>query len=269
MRNSFAGIIYAIACAACGAAAVSHRGDATNDSIAVVKNEDLSAGVVAVSTVSISATGSITKNFLMGKFDPKSNSDFVLIEPAYTTRNNIYMHRSAYESYKSMHASAKQDGVQLTVISATRNFEYQKEIWEKKWKLEKYKSLSDFERAKDILSFSSMPGTSRHHWGTDIDLNSVDPKSFESGTNKKAYEWLLANAATFGFAQTYTDKKNGRTGYSEEKWHWSFMPLSKIYLAEYNRQITYTDITGFQGSTQAEALRVIEDYVNGIEAGLK
>ena len=30
-----------------------------------------------------------------------------------------------------------------------------------------------------------MPGTSRHHWGTDIDFNSVDPAYFKTATGIK------------------------------------------------------------------------------------
>ncbi len=38
---------------------------------------------------------------------------------------------------------------------------------------------------------------------------------------------LTANAAKFGFCQPY-NVKTDRKGYNEEKWHWSFMPLSKF-----------------------------------------
>ncbi|NJK84501.1 MAG: M15 family metallopeptidase [Saprospiraceae bacterium] len=41
------------------------------------------------------------------------------------------------------------------------------------------------ERALKILKYSSMPGTSRHHWGTDIDLNSFSNSYFEQGEGKK------------------------------------------------------------------------------------
>ena len=35
-----------------------------------------------------------------------------------------------------------------------------------------------------------MPATSRHHWGTDLDINSVDPKYWEEEPGKSEFEWL-------------------------------------------------------------------------------
>ena len=81
----------------------------------------------------------------------------------------------------------------------------------------------------------------------------------------KEYNWLLQNAAEFGFYQVYTSQENGRTGYNEEKWHWSYAPLSSIYLKYYNKHINYKGIVGFEGSQSASELKVIENYVNGIE----
>src|ERR1043165_6982453 len=109
-----------------------------------------------------------------------------------------------------------------------------------------------------------MPSTSRHHWGTDMDLNSLNNDYFDSGEGKKIYEWLTAHASEFGFCQPYTSKADGRTGYEEEKWHWSYVPLSKGFLEEYKKQVQYNDITGFLGSEVAESLRVIDKYVDGV-----
>ncbi len=49
-----------------------------------------------------------------------------------------------------------------------------------------------------------MPQASRHHWGTDVDINSVEPEYFESGQGLKEYTWLQENAWKFGFCQPYT-----------------------------------------------------------------
>jgi len=205
-----------------------------------------------------------SKEDLLGKFEPSKHADFVLIEKKYTEKSNIYMRKEAYDAWKNMHAAAAKDGINLIIISATRNFDYQKGIWERKWNDAKYKGKTDTETALNILKYSSMPGTSRHHWGTDVDFNSVTPSYFTSGNGKKIYDWLTKNAATYGFAQTYTSKKNGRTGYEEEYWHWSYMPLSSMLLKQYNEKISYKDLTGFAGSNSAEAAKVIELYVNGI-----
>lgn len=219
----------------------------------------------------IHQTPSITysKEELLGRFDPAKHASFAKIEVAHTDKSNIYIRSEAYESFRKMHEVAKKEGINIRIISATRNYDYQKGIWEKKWLREKYKGWNDVDKTKDILQYSSMPGTSRHHWGTDVDFNSVAPGWFAKGEGKKLYDWLIANAATYGFAQTYTSKSNGRTGYEEEKWHWSYMPISRDMLKQYNATITYSDLTGFSGSATAKAAQSIELYVNGIDAGLR
>lgn len=132
----------------------------------------------------------------------------------------------------------------------------------KKWN--EHKNIEPIERAKKILEYSSMPSTSRHHWGTDIDINSLDNSYFTKGKGKKEYEWLVKNANDFGFYQVYTNKNNGRKGYNMEKWHWSYLPLANKYLNYYNKNIKYKDIKGFNGSKFAKKLNIIKDYVNGV-----
>ncbi|MCC6599380.1 MAG: M15 family metallopeptidase [Crocinitomicaceae bacterium] len=207
----------------------------------------------------------LTKDELLGHFDPASHHDFVKIEKEYTAKKNIYLRRETYEAFKRMSAAAKQDGISLVIISATRNFDYQKRIWEKKWAAEKYANWTPADKAREIMHYSSMPGTSRHHWGTDMDFNSLEPSWFRSGNGKKLYDWLVRNGSDYGFFQTYTPKVGGRTGYEEEAWHWTYLPLSKKMLDEYNRQIRNIDITGFNGCEVVSELRVIEWYVNGVD----
>ena len=210
-----------------------------------------------------------SKTDLLGQFEPSKHEDFSLIAKEHTTKDGIYMRKEAYQSFVQMAAAAKKEGITITIISATRNFNYQKGIWEKKWIRNKYKGWSDLDKVKDILKYSSMPGTSRHHWGTDVDFNSVELSYFNSGAGLKLYTWLVAHGAEYGFFQTYTDKKSGRTGYEEEKWHWSYMPIAKEMLKQYNAKISYDDLKGFSGSSSAKRADAIALYVNGIDPALK
>jgi LAS superfamily LD-carboxypeptidase LdcB len=115
-----------------------------------------------------------------------------------------------------------------------------------------------------------MPGTSRHHWGTDIDLNSLNNKYFSTGEGKEIYTWLTENASDYGFCQTYTLKDPTRpTGYEEEKWHWSYLPLARPFLDQYAQKVGYDDLKGFLGWETAKILRVIEDYVQSINMNCK
>ena len=208
------------------------------------------------------------KDFLMGRFNPKTHPDFVKVDKEYHTKSEMYLLKETLEAFIKMRESAKLDGISLTIVSGTRNFDAQKRIWEKKYEKNKNKGLSDIENIKKIMVWSSMPSTSRHHWGTDIDINGFD--EYFDGKNPKAnkeYEWLKENASKFGFCQTYTEKKEGGrlTGYNEEKWHWSYMPIAKQLLEDYSKLIDYTDIKGFSASEFSQELNIIEKYVFGIE----
>lgn len=208
----------------------------------------------------------ITKSFVLGKFNYKTNLAFVKVNSENTVKT-VYLQKEVYRAFLAMDSQAKTDGIHLKIISGTRNFNEQKAIWERKWT--KYKNLKPIDRAHKILEYSSMPSTSRHHWGTDMDLNSLNNSYFNTLEGKKEYDWLVKNANTYGFYQVYTNKDTGRTGYNEEKWHWSYLPLAKEYLAFYNAHITYTDIIDFEGSELAETLNAISKYVNGISIALK
>jgi hypothetical protein len=81
------------------------------------------------------------------------------------------------------------------------------------------------ERLDVILQFSALPGTSRHHWGTDVDFNSVTSKDWEQGgAHFDLGQWLQANAAKAGFIQAYSPGRKG--GYNDEPWHFSYAPIA-------------------------------------------
>jgi zinc D-Ala-D-Ala carboxypeptidase len=211
--------------------------------------------------------------YLLGQFEPSTDTNFTLIPLPYANRNGLYAEKRTYTAFVEMCEAAKEDDITLVIVSACRNFNSQKGIWEAKWNGNRIvegqnlaKSVPDHtERAKKILRYSSMPGTSRHHWGTDIDINSVSNSYFQSGNGKKVYEWLDANAADFGFYQVYIPKGEKRPyGYEEEPWHWTYFPVSKEYISSYKNKVTYDDITGFSGAETAKEIEVIKYYVLGI-----
>lgn len=220
----------------------------------------------------------ITLELLLGKVDPASDTQFVAVEIKYASRSGMYMHREAYEAFVKMHAAAAADGVNLVIVSAMRTYNHQRRIWNDKWNGRQMlegnisaTSITDpVERAREILRFSAMPGTSRHHWGTDIDLNSLVNSYFESGQGKRVYEWLQQNAARFGFCQPYTAHGNNRQGgYEEEKWHWSYMPVSKKYLRAFKESVKYEQITDFDGWETAREIDVIVRYVLDVNGSCK
>lgn len=203
----------------------------------------------------------ISKTLLLGKLNYNENVDFVKVSEEHASKT-IFLNKEVYDAFLKMYEKASRDGIELQIISGARNFEHQKAIWERKWL--RLADLDPHSRTQKILEFSSMPSTSRHHWGTDIDLNNLENSYFESGQGKREYEWLVKNASEFGFYQVYTSKNSGRTGYAEEKWHWSYLPLANPYLQAYNSMISYKDIEGFEGAFLAEEYKMISHYVNGI-----
>lgn len=223
----------------------------------------------------IEIDSSFTLDYVRGRFNPAKHPDFTTVDPELTDGDGTYyMRKDAYAAFQQMHAAAKADGVTLRIISATRNFDRQKAIWEAKWTgarlLEgREKAPEVYPAAKDralaILRWSSMPGTSRHHWGTDIDINRLTNEYFESGTGLQEYEWLSAHAAEYGFCQPYSPKGEERPhGYNEEKWHWSYLPAAQQLTELARTALTDEQIDGFLGAEAATEIGVVEKYVLGI-----
>lgn len=216
----------------------------------------------------------IELNYLMGHFDPTTHSEFVEIPENYADRSGLFLRKEALAAFQQMYDAAKSEGIKLQIKSATRNFDYQKGIWENKWNGATILSdgtnvakdiSSPREKALKILLYSSMPGTSRHHWGTDIDLNAFNNAWFEKGEGLLIYRWLTENAFIYGFCQPYTaigpDRPNG---YQEEKWHWSYMPLSRTFTRAAELKLMDNLISGFGGSETAVEINVVKNYVLGI-----
>lgn len=216
---------------------------------------------------------SYSVDFLMGKYNPDTHPDFTAIDEKYASRAGMYMQKAAYNAFLDMYKAAEEEGIILTIRSAARNFEHQKRIWEEKWYGERlsagknaYETYSDpVDRARNILLYSAMPGTSRHHWGTDIDLNSFDNAWFEEGEGKKLYDWMLEHAPRFGFCQPYTAfNEQRKTGYQEERWHWSYHPLSVDMTMDAKTLIRDEMISGFSGAETAREIGIVENYILGI-----
>ncbi|MBL7818485.1 MAG: M15 family metallopeptidase [Saprospiraceae bacterium] len=205
---------------------------------------------------------SITIEYITGKFEPKFHANFVQIDRKYADKDSLLLRKETYEAFKKMYAAAEKEGIKLTILSATRNFAYQKGIWERKWANLAPQIADPVARAKNILQFSAMPSTSRHHWGTDIDLDNLSNAYFEKGPGKRIYDWMKKNAAQYGFCQPYTA---GRVaGYNEEKWHWTYLPLSKEMTEFAEKNLKEEQISGFNGAETAVKLNIVKNYVLGI-----
>lgn len=213
-------------------------------------------------------------NYIMGKFEPSKHPDFVVIPSKYRDETVRYLRRDVMIKFAEMADAAAEEGVRLIIRSATRNFDSQKQIWENKWKghtiLEDGSKASDIKdelvRAKKILLYSSMPGTSRHHWGTDVDINAFENSWFSSGEGARLYKWMESNASKYGFCQVYgpigTQRNNG---YEEEKWHWSYLPIAQQLQEEVAKTMKNEMVVGFEGSQKARVIDMVKNYMLSID----
>lgn len=176
-----------------------------------------------------------SRSQLIGKGNPD------IVGDSYTSK----MHKDAKAAYLKMKAAAAKDGITIEVVSAYRNFQRQKEIFEGKYQRFTNQGLAPLDAIKKIIEYSTIPGTSRHHWGTDIDIidggvsprpkSVLQPELFHGkGPFCKLKEWLNSNANSFGFFEVYTDNAN-RRGFKYEPWHFSYAPVSKPMLQAYKK----------------------------------
>ena len=152
-------------------------------------------------------------------------------------------------AFNDMQVAAAYEGFNLQAASSWRSFERQLAIWNGKWRGERplldadnqpldALQLDDMERLHAILRWSALPGTSRHHWGTDLDI--YDPDSLPVGTRLALEpweyeaggwfadlgEWLGDHMTDFGFFLPYAKPLDAAQGVAYEPWHISFAPES-------------------------------------------
>lgn len=239
-----------------------------------VSDTPTSRGSVAPSFAVDTMDNPVDLDYLMGKFDPATHPDFVELDLNHASTRGMYLRKEAYRAFKKMHTAAKKDGIRLVILSATRNFDRQKVIWEAKWTgARKTTGVNDIkqeypdpaERALKILEYSSMPGSSRHHWGTEIDLNNLENDYFITGPGKPIYDWLVAHAHEYGYCQTYSEIGPDRpTGYKEEHWHWSYVPLSRTFTEQAEAVMNDGLFTGFLGEESAPLINIVDKFVLGV-----
>jgi len=145
-----------------------------------------------------------------------------------------YAIKEVMEAYWKLKGRAKEDGWHLILASGYRSFYAQRQIWNRyDAEYKKYPHLDEKGRVRAIMSIVSVPGLSRHHWGTDLDIseNSLQGRltSITSDTPQKVveyYRWMEENAPQFGFCKVYEGKKGA---VMDEPWHWSYLPFSTVY----------------------------------------
>ncbi|MGJ8683404.1 MAG: M15 family metallopeptidase [Nonlabens sp.] len=194
------------------------------------------------------------------------------------------LNTSAQDAFNTMRAAALKDGIDLKIVSGYRSFTRQRQIWNRKYKKYEAQGLTPDAIFDKIVEYSTVPGTSRHHWGTDMDI--IDQSATYSGDvlvpNKfhgngpfcKMKDWMEINASSYGFELVYTLNEN-RTGFKYEPWHYSYAPLSRKLLQEYLPETDFLEflrsqnIMGMDQISDARLLRYYTEHIQGVNPSLK
>lgn len=165
------------------------------------------------------------------------------------------LQRETAEAFATMQETARADGIGLDITSSHRDFNRQQRIWDRKWRGEvplfsrtgeqlDVEQLTDSEKLHAILIWSALPGASRHHWGTDLDVydkTSCEARQHHLKLVPEEYQpggpchdlnlWLNENMAHFGFYRPYA-KDTG--GVAPEPWHLSYRPAAERIIGQLN-----------------------------------
>lgn len=172
--------------------------------------------------------------------------------------------------FQQMHRAAARQGIDITIASSHRDFSRQLSIWNQKWLGQKAlyslqgeilntDELSAQQKLEAILTWSALPGASRHHWGTDLDvydqlgtkqcakpLQLVPQEYAPSGPCYRLAMWLEEHGEKYGFYQPYSVYTGG---VAVEPWHISYRPMAEIIeqhltMADLRMAIEQADIQG-------------------------
>ena len=185
------------------------------------------------------------------------------------------MQAEAARAFAQLQSDAREAGFDLAVVSAFRSFERQLAIWNGKVSGQRpihddvgnpinCSVLSVDELMHAVMRFSALPGTSRHHWGSDVDVYDktavsddyavqlVPAEVSAGGVFDPMHCWLderIAMDESHGFFRPYATDVGG---VAVERWHLSYAPLS-LGCAQ---QLTASLVREcWNGSAQSIALR--------------
>jgi len=179
-------------------------------------------------------------------------SDFHLCAAADAQTLGVSAHRQVVGPFLRLKEEASRAGFDLQILSGFRAFEKQLSIWNRKVLgdlpvLDSQAVPLDIDKLSRrdlvfaILRWSALPGASRHHWGTDLDVFDAvaKPEGYEvelipeevnpGGMFGPLHDWLdeqISSAAAFGFFRPY-DRDRG--GVAPERWHLSHEPVASVF----------------------------------------
>ena len=167
----------------------------------------------------------------------------------------MWAHQSAVNAFTALSRRAATEGFDLRVASAFRSYGRQSDIVNAKWLGHRpvvdeegvglhRVALSDTDWLAAILRFSALPGTSRHHWGTDFDIwdrstvtDDYAPQLLTSeyqrgGVFAEMSAWLDDQISADNAEGFYKPYDVDRGGVAPEPWHISYRPVAEGYFRQ-------------------------------------
>lgn len=194
----------------------------------------------------------------------------------------INLRKEAHDAFVAMKKAAYSDGIDIKVVSSYRNFERQRLIWERKYTRYTDEGMKPIQAIDKIIEYSTIPGTSRHHWGTDIDIvdgyrkvegDVLVPSKFAEGQPYADFKkWMDTHSKAYDFYLVYTDTP-GRRGFKYEPWHYSYAPLSIPMLTQFRKKnilrlLQQEDFEGSAHFTEGFLTTYIQDNILDINTQL-
>lgn len=148
-------------------------------------------------------------NYLDSNYIP---NNLELLDNSYA-KSGIYLVKEAKDELEKMISKAKEDGLNIRVISAYRSYTYQENL---------YNNYVKNDGVENADTYSARPGYSEHQTGLVVDVTKAYD-NFNNFENTAEYNWMLENSWKFGFILRYPKDKESITTYSFEAWHYRYV----------------------------------------------
>ena len=137
-------------------------------------------------------------------------------EPVNTIKSDIYLSECASNNLEKMFKDAKEEGINLYLISGYRSSSYQEELY----------SNSLIRKGKEYTQkYVAKANQSEHQTGLAVDISSksIGYKLIQSFEMTEEGKWLEKNAHKYGFILRYKKDRVEDTGYGFEPWHFRYV----------------------------------------------
>jgi len=130
----------------------------------------------------------------------------------------MQLRSEALRHLEKLWEAARDDGVALSIRSAYRSYQTQKEL---------FRDYVSRHGEAEANRFSARPGQSEHQLGTTVDFGGTGADFTAAFADTKQGRWLVANAHRYGFAKSYPAGKEHITGYIYEPWHYRYIGVER------------------------------------------